>query len=98
MNLRLCKGKVPVWVGGDSPYILVDFPSREVFDSLFPKYTKSASRDRYWDVLNRRINGATLVEAGKPYAITRQGVRQIEARFLRLMKELYCRSKTSLKT
>ena len=95
MNLRLCGGRVPVWVGGDSPYILVDFPSREAFDALYPKNSWATSRDKYWEVLNLRRNGATLEESGKPFGLTRQGVRQIEAKFIRLMRESYLRSQTA---
>jgi hypothetical protein len=96
MNLRLCQGKVPIWVGGDSPYILVNFPDRETFDGLYPRYTKGVSRDKYWAVLMARTNGATFVEVGKKFNITRQAARQIEAKFLRLMRESYWKSRTAL--
>ena len=96
MNLRLCGGKVPIWVGGDSPYILVDFPDRERFDGLYPRYTKGGSRDKYWAVLMARKDGATFAEVGKEFNITRQAARQIEAKFLRLMRESYVRSQTAL--
>lgn len=94
MNLRLCNGKVPVWVGGDSPYILVDFPDRETFDALFPSNTWKTSREKYWAVMSSRAKGATLIEAGRPFGMTRQAVRQLEAKFLRLMRESYSKSKT----
>lgn len=97
MNLKLCGGKVPVYVGGDTPYILVDFPTREEFDDLYPKNTWRTSRDKYWAVLNLRRQGVTLLEAGRPYGFTRQGVRQLEAKFIRLMRESYFRSQTASK-
>lgn len=81
MNLRSCNGKVPVFVGGDAPYKLVDFPSRETFDELF-KRNNELLRDKYWDVLNKRAKGYTLTAIGKEYSLTRERIRQIEARFL----------------
>ena len=43
--------------------------------------------ERYWQMLNARAKGATLVDAGRSQAITRERVRQIEAKFLRLMRQ-----------
>lgn len=95
MNLRLTGGRVPIYVGGDSPYILIDFPDRGTFDNLYPRYTKGKSRDRYWEALNRRIAGETFADVGKALGISRQAVRQIEAKFLRLISESYFQSKTA---
>lgn len=87
MNLRQAEGKVPVFTGGTlHPYKLVPFPSRGEFDSLY-KNLGQASRDKYWTVLKARADGAMLTEAGKPFGITKERVRQIEAKFLRLMRE-----------
>lgn len=88
MNLRDGNGKVPVYVGGDSPYILVDFPDKETFFQLFKRTHYPGSKDKFWEVLTKRAAGATLEEAGKPY-MTKEGVRRIESRFLRLVREAY---------
>lgn len=95
MNLRLCGGRVPIWVGGDSPWILVDFPDRETFDALYPKQTWGRSRDKYWAVLQYRREGNTLTDTAKKHGVTVQAIRQAEAKFLRLMREFYYRSKSS---
>ena len=94
MNLKHCEGKVPIFLGGDAPYILVEFPDRERFDSLYPKQTRPGSRERYWAILNLLRQGKSLAEAGWGYGITKEGVRLIEAKFLRLMRESYLKSKT----
>ena len=83
MNLKLAQGRVPVRVGS-STIKLVDFPSRGEFDKLYPNLGDD-SRDRYWQILKARIEGATMLEAGKPFGITKQRVKQIEAKFLNLM-------------
>jgi hypothetical protein len=88
MTLKEGRGKVPIPMSGSSPYKLVDFPSREVFDSMYNRQVSDDSKDKYWDILNARSRGATLVEAGRPYSITRERVRQIEARFIRLVSGL----------
>lgn len=82
MNLKNCKGRVPIFVGGDSPYKLVDFPSREKFDEFF-KRSKPQDRDKYWEMLQMRINGYSFQEVGLKWKLTRERIRQIEAKFLR---------------
>jgi len=82
MNLKLCNGKVPVFVGGDSPYKLVDFPTKEVFDELM-RPSNQVLKDKYWNVLRMRADGHSLTDVGKTYALTRERIRQIEARFLK---------------
>ena len=88
MTLKDGKGKVPVPTKGSHPYKLVDFPGREIFDAMYNRQVSADSKDKYWAILNARSKGATLVEAGKPYSITRERVRQIEARFIRLVSNL----------
>lgn len=95
LNFRLTGGRVPIFLGGDTPYVLVDFPTREAFNSLYSHHTPQESRDKYWDILTRRRDGATLEAAAKPYALSRERVRQIEARFFRLMKVSYLQSQNS---
>ena len=82
MNLRMCNGKVPVFVGGDSPYKLVDFPTKEVFDELM-RPSNQDLKDKYWNVLRMRADGHSLTDVGKLYGLTRERIRQIEARFLK---------------
>lgn len=89
MNLKNAGGRVPLFVGGIQPYKLVDFPDRELFDSVFHGSLKPDTLDKYWAMLNRRREGETLAAAGQPYGLTRERVRQIEARFLRAMAEYY---------
>lgn len=96
MNLRDAKGKVPIYVGGDSPYILIDFPDKDTFFNLFKLTRYPGSKEKFWEVLTKRSNGATLDEAGKPY-MTSEGVRRIEARFLRLIRESYLAKPSSEK-
>jgi DNA-directed RNA polymerase sigma subunit (sigma70/sigma32) len=82
MNLRLAKGKVPVYVGGDAPYQLVPFPTKKEFDEMFKRNNKDL-RDKYWNVLKMRSKGHTLQSIGSEYTLTRERIRQIEAKFLR---------------
>jgi hypothetical protein len=88
MNLRLAKGKVPIQGKGETPFLLIDFPDRKLFDNLFAK-VHGDNREKYWNILRNRSLGSTLVEAGKPYALTRERVRQIEAKFIRLYGQEY---------
>jgi len=88
-NLRLYGGRVPVPTGHpDSPILLVDFPDRGSFAALYGHRVSANSLDRYFDMLQARARGATLIEAGKiGGGLTRERVRQIEATFLRLMQK-----------
>jgi len=82
MNLLQGNGRVPIPSGRqDMPYLLIDFPSRKVFDAL---YSKRADVDKHWLILNRRAKGDTLSKAGSTFGLSRERVRQIEAKFLRL--------------
>ena len=89
MNLSQAGGKVPIEVGGDSPWLLIEWPSRDVFDALWSSRTPRANIEKYWAMLVLRKDGAKLAEVGANFSVTRERVRAIEARFLRLMKEHY---------
>jgi len=92
MNLKEGRGKVPIWNSTQheaTPYLLVDFPSREEFDALYSKHRSQDLKDKYWDILNARSQGKTLVDSGNPFGLTRERVRQIEARFQRLVGKRY---------
>ena len=92
MNLKDGRGKVPIRNTTQheaTPYLLVDFPTREEFDYLYSKHRSQDLKDRYWAILNARSQGKTLVDSGNPFGLTRERVRQIEARFQRLVGERY---------
>lgn len=90
MNLKTGKGRVPVANihEGVYQYLMVDFPSREWFDGAYKKINQE-NRDKYWNILIKRSQGATLDESGAMYALTRERVRQIEAKFIRKVSEQY---------
>ena len=91
-NLKEGRGKVPIRNTTQheaTPYLLVDFPTREEFDALYSKHRSQELKDKYWDILKARSQGKTLVDSGNPFGLTRERVRQIEARFQRLMGERY---------
>lgn len=95
MNLKMGKGKVPIPNrGGDYQYLLVDFPTREWFDSAY-KRNKPEDRDKYWNILTKRSQGHTLDESGYVYALTRERIRQIEAKFIRRVAEYYWNKTTA---
>jgi len=85
VNLKSCGGRVPVFVGGETPYIFVDFPSRDSFDDWNRRCSQD-NRNKYWSMLVDRAKGASLIECAKPYGLSRERARQIEARFLRQVK------------
>jgi hypothetical protein len=87
MNLKLAKGKVPIRGKGETPFLLIDFPSKQEFKKIYKGH--ASNTEMYWDIVNRLSSGMTMVEAGKPYALTRERIRQIEARFIRLLGEAY---------
>lgn len=89
MNLRLTGGKIPINTGNDRhPIMLVDLPDRELFDSLF-KYLRPDGKDKYWDILTERLSGKTLTEVASSRGVTKERVRQIEARILRVLSVHY---------
>jgi hypothetical protein len=87
MNLRSAKGKVPIKGRGETPFLLIDFPSIEVFKKIYKGHANNI--EMYWDIVSRLKSGMTMVEAGKPYALSRERVRQIEAKFIRLLGQAY---------
>ena len=87
MNLRLAKGKVPIKGKGETPFLLIDFPNKKAFKKTYKGHAKNI--EMYWDIVNRLSKGMTMVEAGQPYALTRERVRQIEAKFIRLYGQEY---------
>lgn len=96
MNLKLYGGRVPIVTGDpDSPIKVVDFPSKEEFDSLWGKAVRAENRDRYWDMLTTRAGGASLAEVAYRHSVSRERLRQIEAKFLRLMRRKILLSSTN---
>ena len=92
MNLRIAKGKVPIlrrWEHGENDYFLIDFPSREVFFSLYTYQTSEQNKAKYWEVLNHRSRGKTRMECAKMIGATPGWVAKIEAKFCRLMRQWY---------
>jgi hypothetical protein len=87
MNLRSAKGKVPIKGRGETPFLLIDFPSIEVFKKIYKGHANNI--EMYWDIVSRLKSGMTMVEAGQPYALSRERVRQIEAKFIRLLGQTY---------
>lgn len=100
MNLREANGLVPVRTNDKTnPYKLIPFPKRDEFDTILGNRIKQEAKNKWWEVLQSRANGATLQEAGHPFSIQRERVRQMEAKFLRLMSSKHApQSKSSLTT
>jgi DNA-directed RNA polymerase sigma subunit (sigma70/sigma32) len=92
ISLKEGRGKVPIINTTQheaTPYLLVDFPTWEVFQQIYSKHKSAELKAKYWDILRARSSGQTLDQSGKPYGITRERVRQIEARFQRLVGKRY---------
>lgn len=87
MNLRLHKGKVPIASANSIEF--VEFPSRESFNAMYGNRVTVAHLARDWDILRDRASGLTLSEIKDKYAISRERARQIEAKFLRLMRRAH---------
>ena len=85
MNLKEGNGRVPIRVGGETPWLLVPFPTREEFDALYTPLVIRQSGNKYWEILSARSRGYTLEAAGAPFNVTRERVRQIEFKFQHLM-------------
>ena len=89
MNPRLTGGKIPIQTGNDRhPIMLVDLPDRGLFDSLF-RYLRPDGKDKYWDILTERLSGKTLTEVALARGVTKERVRQIEAKILRVLSIHY---------
>ena len=89
MNPRLTGGKIPIQTGNDRhPIMLVDLPDRGLFDSLF-RYLRPEGKDKYWDILTERLSGKTLTEVASSRGVTKERVRQIEAKILRVLSIHY---------
>lgn len=52
--------------------------------------------ERYAEIMENRVNGATLEAAGSDYGITRERVRQIEAKYERAFSSFFANSSGSL--
>ena len=99
MNLRDAQGKVPVHTGSaTNPYLLAEFPTFQEFCTLFRRRVRAELLYKYWDILERRRKGMTLIDAGRPHHLTKERVRQIEAKFLRLFRESYFAKESSSKS
>jgi len=66
MNLKEGNGRVPIRVGGETPWLLVPFPAREEFDALYTPLVVGQSGNKYWEILSARSRGYTLEAAGAP--------------------------------
>ena len=87
-NLRLYGGKVPLRnTGNVALFILVDFPTKEVFSVIYKKHYRQEYIDKHYSILQMRIAGNSLTDCGKAFGVSKQRVKQIEAKFLRKMQE-----------
>jgi hypothetical protein len=88
VNLSLCNGKVPIQNAGNVDVIvLVDFPTKEVFSKMYQKYHRQPAIDRHYEIVKMRAAGNSLSECGRAFDLTKERIRQIEAKFLRKMRE-----------
>lgn len=87
-NLRLYGGKVPIDTGDPvHPIKLVDFPTRAEFEALYANRVKAENVGRYYEMMTARASGERLEAVAKRNGVTRERARQIEAKFLRLMRQ-----------
>jgi len=92
MNLKQGNGYVPIRnfnTASNAPYLLVEFPNPVIFKSLYRASITAETLEKYHAILQKRMAGATLDEAGKPYGLTRERIRQIEAKFIRSLEKRY---------
>ena len=87
MNLSQAKGKVPIKTEGETPWLLIDWPTREQFNALYSRKVTGKNLERYWEILTARSQGSTLQAAGAPFQVTRERVRQLEVQFQRRMQQ-----------
>lgn len=92
MNLRMHNGRVPLrTTNPDSPIRLVDFPSKEIFQSLFGNRVTAANLERYYLIMQGRLSGLTLKQLATTNGISVERIRQLEAKFLRVLAKYYAR-------
>ena len=92
MNLRMHNGRVPLrTTNPDSPIRLVDFPSKEIFQSLFGNRVTAANLERYYLIMQGRLSGLTLKQLAITNGISVERIRQLEAKFLRVLAKYYAR-------
>ena len=92
MNLRMHNGRVPLPSNNpDSPIRLVDFPTKEVFNSLFGKRVTAEHLERYYLIMQGRLSGLTLKQLAITNGISVERIRQLEAKFLRVLAKYYAR-------
>jgi len=93
MKLRQAKGKVPIYLRWEqgSPICLIDFPSWEVFHSLYSHQTHLANREKYWTVVKHLASGKSRRECGDIVGLSQSQIAKIECRFLRLMGQWFYR-------
>lgn len=87
INLKNFNGKVPIFLGESKPIHFVDFPTKESFDQIYGYWVKAENRDRYYDMLLERSKGATLKDLSKKFGVSGERIRQIESKFLKMMKK-----------
>jgi hypothetical protein len=90
LNLKQAGGMVPIRTTTDpsNPYTLIPFPDREAFFAAYKDrhhHTPDESIAKYFDMAKLRSDGATLTEIANTFGLTKERVRQIEAKFLRIM-------------
>lgn len=88
MNPRLTNGKIPINTGDYlRPIMLVDPPARELFDSLFTKQMPANRKDIYWRVMHERLSGKTLSEVAADIGVTKERIRQMESKVIRMLSK-----------
>jgi hypothetical protein len=93
MNLRMHNGRVPLPSNNpDSPIRLVDFPTKEVFNSLFGSRVTAQHLERYYLIMQVRLGGSTLRQIANTTGLSVERIRQIEAKFLRALAKHYERT------
>jgi len=97
MNLKMHNGRVPLrTTNPDSPIRLVDFPTKEVFEGLFGNRVTAAHLERYYLIMQARLNGSTLRQIASTTGLSVERIRQIEAKFLRVLAKHYERTERPL--
>jgi hypothetical protein len=93
MNLRAHNGRVPLTTNNpDNPIRLVDFPSKEIFISLFGSRVTAENLERYYLLMLGRLGGSTLRQLANTTGLSVERIRQIEAKFLRALSRYYERT------